>query len=129
MDIPLLIANVIALISLIVHLFLGDKDVKTLEPDGGSHKKLENWILARAAFHVFSVDMLMITIGLTLLNFTSYFAEYRTIILKIICTYFLLHAISFFFCVIISKPLPKKLLKLGQWALLLVLSSLIYYGI
>lgn len=125
----LLIANVIALISVIVHIFFGDKDLKSIEPDGKNDKKLENWIMARGAFHVVSVDMVMITVGLALINFTDLLNPYRTILLTIMSIYFLLYALFFFLILVISKPFAKKFLKLCQWVLFLLMSGLIYFGI
>lgn len=129
MTIPLLIANVVTLLALLVHIFLGDKDIRFIEPDGKNPKKLENWIMARGAFHVVSVDMLMMTAGLTLINFTGFLDEQRNILLKIMSLYFLLYAVFFLVCIFISKPLPKKFLKLCQWALFLIIGGLIYFGI
>lgn len=128
MNACLLIANVIALISVIVHIFFGDKDLKSIEPDGKNDKKLENWIMARGAFHVVSVDMVMITVGLTLINFTDLLHPHRTVLLTIMSIYFLLYALFFFLILIISKPFAKKFLKLCQWALFLLMSGLIYFG-
>ncbi|PRD56668.1 hypothetical protein C5749_05400 [Sphingobacterium gobiense] len=125
----LIIANVIVLISVIVHMFLGDKDIKSIMPDLSEHKRFENWIMARGAFHVVSVDILMITAGLTLINFTDLLDPHRTILLQIMSIYFLLYAVFFLIVVTVSGSLPKKFLKLCQWALFLILSGLIYFGI
>lgn len=129
MNAYLLIANLTALVSVIIHVFFGDKDIRSIEPRGEDHKRLENWIMARGAFHVVSVDMLMITAGLALINFTAFLDGYRTILLTIMSIYFLLNAICFFVCVLIAKPLPKKFFRLCQWALFLIMSGLIYFGI
>lgn len=129
MNIPLLIVNALALLVLLAHIVLGDKDIKYIEPDAENQKKLEIWIMARGAFHIVSVDMLMITLGLTLINFTSFLDEYRIILLKIMSIYFLLYAAFFFVYTCISKPLPKKFIKLCQWAVFLMMGCLIYFGI
>jgi uncharacterized membrane protein len=129
MNTLLIIANVVVLASVIFHIFWGDKDIKLIEPDNSEHKKFENWMMARSAFHVVSVDMLMITAGLTLINFTDLLDPYRTILLQIMSIYCLLYAVFFFIVVTMSGPLPQKFLKLCQWALFLILSGLIYFGI
>ncbi len=125
----LIIANVVVLASVIFHIFWGDNDIKLIEPDNSEHKKFENWIMARGAFHVVSVDMLMITAGLTLINFTDMLDSHRTILLKIMSIYCLLYAVFFFIVISVSGALPQKFLKLCQWALFLLLSGLIYFGI
>lgn len=129
MNTLLIIANVVVLASVIFHIFWGDKDIKLIEPDISEHKKFENWIMARGAFHVVSVDMLMITAGLTLINFTDLLDQHRTILLMIMSIYCLLYAIFFFIVITVSGKLPQKFLKLCQWALFLILSGLIYFGI
>ncbi|WP_080779263.1 hypothetical protein [Chryseobacterium phocaeense] len=129
MNTLLIIANVVVLASVIFHIFWGDKDIKLIEPDNSEHKKFENWIMARGAFHVVSVDMLMITAGLTLINFTDLLDPHRTILLQIMSLYFLLYAVIFFIVIALSGTLPQKFLKLCQWALFLILSGLIYFGI
>lgn len=125
----LIIANVVVLTSVIFHIFWGDNDIKMIEPDNSEHKKFENWIMARGAFHAVSVDMLMITAGLTLINFTDMLDSHRTILLKIMSVYCLLYAVFFFIVIAVSGSLPQKFLKLCQWALFLLLSGLIYFGI
>ncbi|RYY28923.1 MAG: hypothetical protein EOO04_07865 [Chitinophagaceae bacterium] len=125
----LIIANIITLLSLFVHVFYGDKDIRSIEPEGGNLKKLENWIMARGAFHVFSADLLMFTIGLTLINFTSLLDEHRTMLLMIMSIWLLFYAVFFFVTVLISKPLSNKFLKLFQWAVFIAMSGLIYLGI
>lgn len=129
MNTLLIIANVVVLASVIFHIFWGDKDIKLIEPDNSEHKKFENWIMARGAFHVVSVDMLMITVGLTLINFTDLLNAHRTILLQIISIYCLMYAVFFFIVVTVSGSLPQKFIKLCQWALFLILSGLIYFGI
>lgn len=125
----LIIANVVVLASVIFHIIWGDRDIKLIEPDNSEHKKFENWIMVRGAFHVVSVDMFMVTAGLTLINFTDILDPHRTILLQIMSIYFLLYAVFFFIVIRISGSLPQKFLKLCQWALFLILSGLIYFGI
>jgi hypothetical protein len=128
MNAYLLTVNIIVLVSLFVHVFYGDRDIRSIEPNGENPKKLETWIMARGAFHVFSVDLLMYTIGLTMINFTDLLDEHRSVLLKIMCIWFLLYAVCFFICVIISQPLADKLLKLFQWAVFMAMSGLVYLG-
>lgn|SRR5699024_5916784 len=128
MNIPLLIANFVLLLAVIVHVFWGDKDLKAIDPDDNNHEKTEKWVMARGAFHIVSVDFLMAAIGLTLINFTSVFDKSKILLLTIMSIYFLMYAIAFFVSIVISKQFPKNHLKLGQWILLLLTSGLIYLG-
>ena len=126
MNIPLLIANAPIFLVLPIHIFLGDKDMKAIEPTNKDHGYLEKWVMARGAFHVVSVDMLMTTVGLLLINFTALLDSSKTLLLKIMSIYFLLYAIAFFLCIVISRSFPKNYLKLIQWAFFILVSGLIY---
>ena len=128
MNTPILIANVLTLLALIVHAIWGDKDLRVIEPSGDNHTKLEKWVMARGAFHMVSMDFLLATIGLVLINFTGFFQD-ENLILTILAVYFLAYSISFLVSILISRQFPKNYLKLGQWILLLVISGLIYFGI
>lgn len=83
--------------------------------------------MARGAFHIVSMDFLLATVGLTLVNFTDVFQDEK-LILTILSIYFLSYAIGFLMSIIISKQFPKNYLKLGQWILLLLISGFIYFG-
>ncbi|HAN00052.1 MAG TPA: hypothetical protein DCQ26_15740 [Marinilabiliales bacterium] len=128
MNTPILIANVLTLLALIVHAIWGDKDLRVIEPSGDNHTKLEKWVMARGAFHMVSMDFLLATIGLVLINFTGFFQD-ENLILTILTVYFLAYSISFLVSIFISRQFPKNYFKLGQWILLLVISGLIYFGI
>jgi hypothetical protein len=68
------------------------------------------------------------TIGLGLINFTSYFNNEETL-LQILSLYFWAYSIAWGFTIAISKQFPKNYLKLGQWILLLIVAILIELGI
>jgi len=128
MNILILIANGLALLTLIVHTFWGDKDLKVIEPKDNDVNKIEKWVMARGAFHIVSMDFLLATIGLTLINFTDIFNETQNLLLQILAIYFFMYSIGFLIIVAISKQFPKNYLKLGQWILLLIISGLIFWG-
>ncbi|MFA6403250.1 MAG: hypothetical protein WCX31_16750 [Salinivirgaceae bacterium] len=128
MNTPIVIANVLTLLTFIVHTFWGDKELRVIEPSGDNHAKLEKWVMARGAFHIVSMDFLLATIGLTLINFTGFFQD-KNLILTILSVYFLAYSVGFLVSIIISRQFPKNYLKLGQWILLLLISVLIYLGI
>lgn len=128
MNILILIANVLALFTLIVHAIWGDIDLKVIEPKDYDVNKIEKWVMARGAFHIVSMDFLLATIGLTLINFTEIFKESQNLLLQILAIYFFMYSIGFLIIVAISKQFPKNYLKLGQWIFLLIISGLIYWG-
>src|SRR5690606_17079770 len=107
MDSRLVIANIIVLIALVFHFCWGDKDIQSISPKASEAKKVENWIMARGAFHVVSMDLFIIATVLSLLNFTNLLTSYRTMLLTIMSIYFMLNALVFFIVVAISGPLNK----------------------
>ena len=130
MNIPILIANILTLLAFIVHTFIGDKELKVNEPKGEhdeDFQRREKWTMARCGWHWVSVDLLFATIGLGLINFTSYF-DNEQVLLKIIAIYFLGYAIVWALTIAISNQFPKNYLRLGQWILLLLISTLVFLG-
>ncbi|MFZ1291297.1 MAG: hypothetical protein WAR79_14465 [Melioribacteraceae bacterium] len=95
MNILILIANVLALLTLIVHTFWGDRDLKVIEPQDTDVNKIEKWVMARGAFHIVSMDFLLAAIGLTLINFTEIFKESQNLLLQILGIYFFMYSIEF----------------------------------
>ena len=130
MNIPILTANILTFLAFVIHVFVGDKELKINEPTEETDKnfqKRETWTMARCGWHWISFDLLFVTIGLGLINFTNYF-DNENVLLKLLSVYFLGYAIVWVFTIAISKQFPKNYLKLGQWILLIVISGLIYYG-
>lgn len=130
MNIAILFANILTLLAFILHTFFGDKELKLNDPINEcdhNFQKREKWTMARCGWHLVSLDLLFATIGLGLINFTSYFNDEKTL-LHIMAVYFLGYALVWAFTIAISKNFPKKHLKLGQWILLLIISGLIYFG-
>ena len=131
MNIPILIANILTLLAFVIHTFVGDKELKIIEPiqvNDENFQKTEKWTMARCGWHWVSVDLLFATIGLGLANFTNYFQNEKTL-LQILTVYFLGYAVVWALIIAVSKPFSKNYLKLGQWMLLLLISGLIYSGI
>lgn len=131
MSILILTANILTLLAFIIHTFMGDKELKIIEPSTEANKwveKQEKWIMARCGWHWISFDLLFASVGLALINFTDYFDSEKTL-LQILTIYFLGYSIVWAFTILISKQFPKNYLKLGQWILLLLISGLIYLGL
>ncbi|MCK4890254.1 MAG: hypothetical protein KAS97_10010 [Candidatus Aminicenantes bacterium] len=131
MNIPILAANILTLLAFFIHTFMGDKELKIIQPNTDAENwsnKQEKWTMARCGWHWISFDLLFASIGLGLINFTDFFENENTL-LQILSIYFLGYAIVWAFTIVISKQFPKNYLKLGQWILLLIISGLIFYGI
>lgn len=130
MNIPLLVANFLTLLAFAIHTYVGDREVKILEPTEGpdeGFQKREKWTMVRCGWHWVSLDLLFATLGLGLVNFTSYFANEQTV-LQLLTLYFLGYAIVWALTIAASKQFPQNYLKLGQWILLLVISGLLFWG-
>ena len=83
--------------------------------------------MTRCGWHWVSFDLLFISIGLTLINFTDFISEQR-LILQIMSVYLLGNGVFWFVTILISRKFPKNFLKLGQWMLLLLLALLTHLG-
>ena len=127
MSIPLLLANTLTLLAFAVHTFMGDRELRFIEPIDENDFKREKWTLARNGWHWVSLDLLFATIGLALINFTEFF-ENEKLLLQILSIYFLGYGIVWLIGIAISKNFPKNYLKLGQWILLFIISGLTYWG-
>ena len=114
MNIPILIANILALLAFVIHTFVGDRELKIIEPAEEADENFQKrgtWTMARCGWHWISLDLLFATIGLGIINFTDYFDNENTL-LKILSLYFLGYAIVWALTIAISKQFPKNYLKL-----------------
>ncbi len=130
MNTSILIANILTFLAFVIHAFIGDRELKIIQPVTDIDKwaeKQEKWTMARCGWHWISFDLIFASIGLALINFTDYFDNEKTL-LQILTIYFLGYAIVWALSIVISKQFPKNYLKLGQWILLLLISGLIYFG-
>ncbi|MFN7407565.1 MAG: hypothetical protein ACK5SL_13630 [Cyclobacteriaceae bacterium] len=127
MNLALLAANALVLLTFVAHTFWGDKEYKILEPVDKSTDHREKWTMGRGAFHIVSADFLLAFIGLTLINFTEHVKE-KSLILTLLSIYFFAYGLAFLLTLIISKKFKNSFLKLGQWLLLFTIAGLIYWG-
>jgi hypothetical protein len=128
MNTSLIIANVLAIIGFLMHTFGGDKAYKEIEPEEGNHAKQKRWAMGRGAFHMVSADCLMASIGLTLINFTDYFKDKKTL-LYILALYFVAYGCAFFITLLINRKIPNRFIKLWQWLFMFIMAGFIYFGI
>ena len=130
MNIPLIIAFLLTLSAFFLHTFIGDKELKLIEPEGDDpkFKKQETWTMTRAGWHWVSFDLLFAAVGLGVINFSDFIENERQLLL-ILSFYLFGYGIVWLISIFISKSFPKNYLKLGQWMLLWVISGLVYFGI
>lgn len=131
MNIPLLIASILTLLAFFLHTFIGDKELRMIEPSpefDNNFLKQEKWTMARSGWHWVSFDLLFATIGLGIINFTD-LLESERLLLQILVVYFLGYGFVWLIGIAISKKFPKNYLKLGQWMLLWIISGLIYWAV
>lgn len=131
MNVSILLANVLTLLAFLVHTFVGDREVRSLEPESGSGKLLNlraTWTMVRNGWHWVSVDLLLATVALALINFTDYFSA-ELLVLEVLVLCFFSYGAVWILSILISKPFPNRFLKLGQWLLLWLIAGLIYLGI
>lgn len=127
MSITLIIANLLTLLAFGAHTFAGDKELRLLEPnqDGENDILREKWTMGRGGWHMVSVDLLLATIGLALLNFTD-LLQPREVYLMLLAIYFLAYGVAWFLVILISKSFKQNYPRLGQWMLLLVIAILVF---
>ncbi|MEM8891875.1 MAG: hypothetical protein AAGD28_28105 [Bacteroidota bacterium] len=128
MSIPLVIANLLCLLAFGAHTFIGDKEMRSLEPEEAEGAKRQFWTQARAGWHMVSFDLLFATIALALINFNDWIKD-ETFLLQILMIYFIGYGVFWLMGLLISKSFLKNYLKLGQWALLWVIAALVWWGI
>ena len=130
MNITILIANILTFLAFVIHTFVGDKELKIIEPTHSNNEDLmkrEKWTMVRCGWHWVSFNLLFATIGLGLINFTNYIENDKTL-LQILTIYFLGYTVVWALTIEISKQFSKNYLKLVQWMLLLLISGLIFSG-
>ncbi|MFM2266729.1 MAG: hypothetical protein RL757_169 [Bacteroidota bacterium] len=128
MNSVLIIANVLVFLTFIAHTFGGDREYKIIEPMEENREYQEYWTMGRGAFHIVSADFLLATVGLTLINFTDYFKDKKTL-LYILLFYFIAYGFAFLITLLISRKFPNSFIKLWQWLLMFIIAGLIYFGI
>ncbi|HZG23812.1 MAG TPA: hypothetical protein VEZ17_04490 [Chitinophagaceae bacterium] len=102
MNLPLLIANILVFVSFFIHVIMGDREIKMIQPSPNAEdylKKQEIWTMARGAFHIIGADVFCLNILLTVIVFTDYISNEK-VVLNIVA---ILHSIdtpgsSFRFC-------------------------------
>ena len=129
-NIPILVASILTGLAFLAHTFGGDIELISIQPSVSINswaEKQQIWTMARCGWHWISFDLLLATVALTLINFTNYFENKKTI-LQLLSLYFFGYAIVWFIVILISPSFPNNFINLGQWMLLLTIGGLIKYG-
>ena len=120
--------SVLTLAACLVHTFAGDKELRRIEPEQGTNTlKQETWTMARCGWHWISYDLLLATIVLFLLNFTTIIENRRNTLL-FMQVFFFGYALVWLLTIRFSKPFAKNYIKLCQWLLLLTIALLIHFS-
>lgn len=129
-NIPILLANILTGLAFLAHTIGGDIEINSIQPALNINNwvvKQQIWTMARCGWHWISFDLLFASIALSLINFTNYFENKKTI-LQLLSLYFFGYAIVWFIVILISKSFPNNFLNLGQWILLLTIGGLTKYA-
>lgn len=128
MNIAVLFANILAFLAFIVHTFVDDRELRSLQPAADAEsKKQETWTMSRCGWHWISFDLLCASIALALINHTDIISD-KKLFLTIIAVYCTGYSLVWLGTIFISKPFEKRFIKLGQWILLLAIGVLSYLG-
>jgi hypothetical protein len=128
MNLFYLSANLLFFAAFVVHSFVGDKEIREIEPyENSSERKREIWTMIRCGWHWISTDLEFFTLALTLVNFTNFFTVEDEIV-RLIIVYLLCYTIIWLAVISFSKAFSKNYLKLGQWLLFIFIALLLYLG-
>ncbi|MEM6264539.1 MAG: hypothetical protein AAGI38_18645 [Bacteroidota bacterium] len=128
MNICLILAFILSTMAFLVHTFVGDRELRFIEPKAADGKavSLSTWTMARCGWHWISIDLLMASIGLGLAIWSN--LPYRTFLLQLFAGYFLLYGAIWLVVIFISRSFKNNYLRLGQWMLLWVIGVLVWSG-
>lgn len=129
-NIPILLANILTGLAFLAHTIGGDIELTSIQPALNINNWVEKqqiWTMARCGWHWISFDLLFASIALSLINFTNYFENKKTI-LQLLSLYFFGYAIVWLLIILISPSFPNNFLNLGQWILLLTIGGLTKYA-
>ncbi len=126
----LIAASILTLMAFLVHTFVGDKELRVLEPERTKKmvkKETVIWTMSRCGWHWISFDLLFATLGLALITFTNILTN-EVQWLQLISLYFFGYGTVWIITLAISKSFSKNFVKLGQWILLWTISGLTFLG-
>ena len=117
MNASMLLAQGLALLAFVIHTWVGDRELQALKPKETTAKVFETWMQVRAGWHLVSWDLLLATVGLTLLTWTDWLTP-AIVYLQLLTLYFAGAGTVWLLVVLCSPAAPNKLWRLGQWMLL-----------
>lgn len=128
MNIPVLIAGVLALAAFFAHALVGDKEYQALKPASDSpDKNKETWIQVRSGWHWVSADLFLSGVLLILISVTDFILAKKEFLLAL-SIYFFICGIVWLGIVLSSRTINKQIMVLGQWIFCFLMSGLLIWG-
>jgi hypothetical protein len=131
MNYILIVSAFITLVSWLTHSLYGDYALRRLNPRGASWRDDEpayhSWIMARAGWHAWGVDLLATGIVQLLIVFSTVVPHPR-LVLQVFAGYFASYCLFFLLTMLISGAPARLYFRLGQWILMLLISCLLVWA-
>ena len=127
----LMTANILTMLAFLIHAFGGDAEICKIRPRNfgeESEADLQMWVMSRCGWHWISIDLLIASVVMSLINFTSILPQ-EMFLIKILAFCFSAYAVVWLLGILISPKFQMSFLKLGQWLLLAVIAVLLYLGV
>ncbi len=130
MSIPLLIANLLTFLAFLAHTFVGDQEIHLLidQNDGPTRQYRSTWTMARCGWHWVSLDLLIASVLMAVINFSDLLPEEGAITL-LLAIVFSAYGLIWMVTILISPTFSRRFFLLGQWLLLLVIGGLLFLAI
>lgn len=130
MSIPLLIANLLTVLAFFAHTFVGDQEIHLLIGQEGevSRQYRSTWTMARCGWHWVSLDLLIASVLMAMINFSEILPEEGAITL-LLAIVFSAYGLIWVITVLVSPSFSRRFFLLGQWLLLLVIGGLLFLAI
>jgi uncharacterized membrane protein len=135
MNTPIAAAALITLLAFLAHVFIGLKETFSTAPrkltTPSALPRFEtierHWVQSLCAFQLVSVDLLALSVVLSLLAFTDWIEPKHGVALALAALYALWGAIWLFQLLALKRP-AKDLLILGHWIFYFSCAGLIFWG-
>ncbi|GEM47807.1 hypothetical protein [Deinococcus cellulosilyticus] len=98
-----------------IHVFMGGQEVLQFQPSSPAGH--QNWLMKVGAFHLVTVDLLVLAAGLI---FASLRFPKATVLYQVVSGLCLLYAVSWLLQLALWHQSTQDFLMLGQWVLFLI---------
>ncbi|WKN41558.1 hypothetical protein [Tunicatimonas pelagia] len=131
MNIPVLIAAIIASMAFLAHTVAGNQEALSINPKKLSSEPTDelqrNWIQSMCAFQMVTIDLLLLSVVLFLIALTDLISFEKTLTLSL-SLLFLLWGVAWLLQLLFLTRKKKNYLLLSQWVFWLVCAVLLYFG-